>query len=54
MNYHVELISTKEKDQLLQTYEHLLLYTCKSQIYGCCIKLLTDVHQTKDMWEDNF
>jgi len=54
MNYHVELISTKQKDQMFQKYKSQLLYTCKSQIYGCCIKLLTDSRQTRDMWEDNF
>jgi hypothetical protein len=31
-----------------------LLYTNKAEIYGCCIKLLTDLVAVKNEWEDNF
>ncbi len=54
MSYKVQLINPETKDELLRTYEKQLLYTCKAEIYGCCIKLSTDSHQTKDVWEDNF
>ena len=54
MSYSVQLISPEEKDKLFETYESRLLYTNKAEIYGCCIKILTDSEQTKNEWEDNF
>jgi len=54
MSYHVQLITLEEKDQLLKEYETQFLYTCKADVYGCCIKLLTDLEQLKNSWEDNF
>ncbi len=54
MSYNVQLISTQEATELFEAYEPRLLYTSKVDIYGCCIKLLTDNAKTKDMWEDNF
>jgi hypothetical protein len=54
MSYSVELISPEEKDRLLEGYDSRLLYTNKAEIYGCCIKLLTDSEETKNKWEDNF
>jgi hypothetical protein len=54
MSYHIELIGTKEKDALFEAYTSQLLYTSKAEIYGCCIKLLTDSRQIRDLWEDNF
>jgi hypothetical protein len=54
MSYSVELISPEEKEKLYEFYEPRLRYTAKADIYGCCIKLLTDSERTKDEWEDNF
>ena len=54
MSYSVELISPEEKDRLYETYEPRLLYTNKAEIYGCCIKILTDSEATRNEWEDNF
>ena len=54
MSYAVELINTEEKDRLYETYESQLLYTSKAEIYGCCLKILTDSEATKNKWEDNF
>jgi hypothetical protein len=54
MTYIIKLIDTKEKDVLYNTFESKLLYTSKIDIYGCCIKLLTDSARIKDEWEDNF
>ena len=54
MSYSVELINPEEKDRLYETYESQLLYTSKAEIYGCCIKILTDSEATKNKWEDNF
>jgi hypothetical protein len=54
LSYTVELIGPEQKQRLLEAYESRLLYTNKAQIYGCCIKLLTDSEETKNKWEDNF
>jgi hypothetical protein len=54
MSYTVQLISPEEKDSLYKTYESRLLYTSKAEIYGCCIKILTDSEAIKNKWEDNF
>jgi hypothetical protein len=54
MSYVIELINTDEKDKLYETYESQLLYTSKAEIYGCCMKILTDSEATKNKWEDNF
>jgi len=54
MSYTVQLISPQEKDRLFEAYDSRLHYTSKADIYGCCIKLLTESEQTKNEWEDNF
>jgi hypothetical protein len=54
MSYPVKLITPEEKDRLLQNYEERFLYTNKADVYGCCVKLLTDVERVKNLWEDNF
>ncbi|MCW4004725.1 MAG: hypothetical protein NWE95_12520 [Candidatus Bathyarchaeota archaeon] len=54
MSYSVQLIDADEKNRLFEAYEHRLLYTNKADIYGCCIKLLTDSEQILNKWEDNF
>jgi len=52
--YQVELISPSEKERLFDLYSPRYLYTKKANIYGCCIKLLTELEDVKDMWEENF
>lgn len=54
MAYSVEIISTEEKDCLFDLYGDRFLYTAKSEIYGTCIKLLTDKDHIRNRWEDNF
>jgi len=54
VSYPVVLISPDEKERLFQFYESRLFYTSKADVYGCCIKLLTDSENTKNEWEDNF
>src|SRR4030067_1633905 len=54
MSYTVKLITPDEKNKLLKDYEDRLLYTHKADVYGCCIKLLTDIERLKNLWEDNF
>jgi hypothetical protein len=52
--YEVELISINDKDKLTEKYEDRFLYEERADIYGCCIKLLTDVKYVKERWEENF
>jgi hypothetical protein len=52
--YSVGLISPEEKEQLAGRYSTRILFTRKSEIYGCCIKLLTDQDLLRRTWEDNF
>jgi hypothetical protein len=44
----------QEKEELYKKYEHRFLYTNKADVYGCCIKLLTEVERVHSEWEDNF
>jgi hypothetical protein len=54
MSYQVQLITIPEKDKLLRDSEDKFLYTDKADVYGCCVKLLTDVERVKNLWDDNF
>ncbi len=54
MNYQVQLITPDEKDRLFQEYQDRFLYSSKADVYGCCVKLLTDTERVKNLWEDNF
>jgi hypothetical protein len=54
LSYPIQLISPEEKDRLFETYDARLHYTSKADVYGCCIKLLTESESTKNEWEDNF
>ncbi|MBS7647744.1 aldolase, partial [Candidatus Bathyarchaeota archaeon] len=52
--YEVKLISIEEKDKLMEKYGERLLYEERADIYGCCIKLLTDIKYMKERWEESF
>ncbi|MEM2099406.1 MAG: aldolase [Candidatus Bathyarchaeia archaeon] len=52
--YEVELIAIEDKDALMEKYGERLFYEERADIYGCCIKLLTDSKYIKDRWEENF
>ena len=54
MTYTISLISTDENERLRELYIPKVLYEIKSEIYGCCIKLLSDDHTVKETWQDNF
>src|SRR5512136_1613374 len=54
MPYSVELISIGQKEDLARKYSSQALYEVKSDIYGCCIKLLTGLSAVKNRWEENF
>ncbi len=53
-SYKIRLINPEEKNNLYEKYEKRFLYTRKASIYGCCIKLLTEVEYVKAKWDDNF
>ncbi|MEM3047481.1 MAG: aldolase, partial [Candidatus Bathyarchaeia archaeon] len=52
--YEVEPISIAEKDRLMERYADRFLYEERADIYGCCIKLLTDLKYVKESWEESF
>ncbi len=53
--YKVEIISQEEKDRLIdEEYKESVSYGRKANLSGTCIKLLTNVEEFKEMWEDNF
>jgi hypothetical protein len=54
MPYSIELISIGQKEDLARKYSSQVLYEVKSEIYGCCIKLLTGLSAVKNRWEENF
>lgn len=54
MPYAIEIIDVETKHRLWTELSRRPLYTRKADIYGCCIKLLTDNRQTSDLWSDNF
>ncbi len=54
MGYSITLISTEERERLMEELLPRVRYEIKSDLYGCCIKLMTDDHATRDTWEDNF
>jgi hypothetical protein len=53
MGYSVTLISVETKEDLVKRYASRIKYELKSEIYGCCIKLLTDSAVVRDRWSDN-
>jgi hypothetical protein len=53
MGYEVTLISIQEKEALAERYMPHVRYELKSDIYGCCIKLLTDQRSVRDRWSEN-
>ncbi|OGD54058.1 aldolase [Candidatus Bathyarchaeota archaeon RBG_13_38_9] len=52
--YDVELISVEKKDELMKKYSKDIHYEERADIYGCCIKLLTNLKYVKERWEENF
>jgi hypothetical protein len=53
-SYSVQIITPEEKDSLYKQYEYRLLYTNKADVYGCCIKLITEIERVHSEWEENF
>jgi hypothetical protein len=52
--YEVELISIERKDELMHLYSKEVHYEERADIYGCCIKLLTNAKYVHERWDDNF
>lgn len=52
--YEVELIPIEDRNRLMEKYEERFLYEERADIYGCCIKLLTDTKYVKERWEESF
>ena len=54
MTYTITLITPEEKEDLAVRYLPRIRYEVKSEIYGCCIKLLSDDPAIRDTWQENF
>jgi hypothetical protein len=54
MTYTVTPVTPDEKDRMARMYLDKARYEVKSEIYGCCIKLITDDRVVRDTWEENF
>ena len=54
MTYTITLISPGEKQELAERYMPKVRYQIKSEIYGCCIRLLSDDHLLQETWQENF
>ncbi|MCK9580701.1 MAG: aldolase [Methanoregula sp.] len=52
--YTITLISQDEKETLVQQFTPRIRYEIKSEIYGCCIKFISDNLVIKDTWQENF
>ncbi|WAC04851.1 MAG: aldolase [Methanoregula sp.] len=54
MAYTITLITLEEKEDLAARLLPKVRYEVKSEIYGCCIKLLSDNPEIRDTWQENF
>lgn len=52
--YVVEIITPEKKDALFNEVVMKVKFERKANIHGACVKLLTDNHDFKEEWEDNF
>ncbi len=54
MPYTITLISPEEKEQQAERFAPRVKYEIKSEIFGCCIKLLSDDRALLETWQENF
>jgi hypothetical protein len=54
MAYKIEIISIERREEIAEQYASQILYEVKSEIYGCCIKLLTGSSLVKEAWGESF
>ncbi len=52
--YQVKIIKPDEKDIMFDELVRKVRYERKANVHGACVKLLTDNHDFKEEWEDNF
>lgn len=54
MPYRIELIDVDRKHALYSELIKRPFFSRKAEVYGCCIKLITDNKLFTDVWSDNF
>ena len=54
MTYSTKIISIEQKEKYTERYKGKVPYEVKSDIYGCCIKLLTGLRQVVERWGESF
>lgn len=54
MPYRIEIINTEEKHALYSKLMNQPMFTRKADVYGCCLKLITNSRVFTDVWSDNF
>jgi len=54
MSYAVKLIQIERKQELVDRVASQTSYEVKSDVYGCCIKLLTDTQSVAERWGESF
>ena len=54
MSYAVTLIPIERKQELIDRLSPQITYEVKSDVYGCCIKLLTDAQSVAERWGESF
>lgn len=54
MTYTISLINTEEKEELAAHYLPKIRHEVKSEIYGCCIKILSDNPAICETWQESF
>ena len=54
MTYSTKIISIEQKEKYTKRYKGKVPYEVKSDIYGCCIKLLTGLRPVIERWGESF
>ncbi|MGZ4883266.1 MAG: HPr kinase/phosphorylase [Halobacteriota archaeon] len=54
MSYASKLIPIQRKEELADRFSAHIPYEVKSDVYGCCIKLLTDTQSVATRWGESF
>lgn len=54
MTYSTTIISIEQKEKYVKRYKGKVPYEVKSDIYGCCIKLLTGLRPVIERWGESF
>jgi len=54
VSYVIKLIPIRRKEELADRFGAHTPYEVKSDVYGCCIKLLTDTQSVAARWGQSF